>query len=202
MELFKRLIEKFRNQSRKKLIENAVIMIIIGVIIIIAGGSLFGKSDQGKKDARAGLQSGNSVETASRAVETESKSDVEKKLAAILSKIEGAGRVDVMITYASDGEIVPAYDTRQNENRTQERVKEGGTRSINQSDHEKKIVYEEVQGGGKKPIVIKELKPVARGVVVVAEGARDPVVKEKISRAVRVLMDISIHKVEVLERAR
>jgi stage III sporulation protein AG len=195
MGIFKRLSELIKGQSSKKLIESAVIFIIIGVIIIIAGGSFFEKDNKEEADSEP---KNNNVEVASTSVE-EGSTDVERKLAAILSKINGAGKVDVMITYVSGKEIVPAYDIRTNENSTQEKDKEGGTRNINQSDQEKKIVYEEQQGGTRKPIILKDMQPVVKGVVVVAEGASEPVVKENICRAVQVLMDIPIHKVQVFE---
>jgi len=42
------------------------------------------------------------------------------------------------------------------------------------------------------------LTPRISGCVVVAEGARDPVVKTNIYRAVQVLLGIPIYKIEVL----
>lgn len=198
MEWFNKFLEKFKNQSKKKLIENAIIVIIVGIIIIIAGGTIFGSN--GQKDVKSKPPDGTSVEVANKTTEAEERSDLEVKLASILSKIDGAGKVDVMITYVSGREIVPAYDIRSNENSTQERDNGGGTRNITQSDKEQKIAYEEEQGGIRKPIIVKDLQPVVKGVVVVADGAREPVVRESISRAVQVLMDIPIHKIEVLER--
>jgi stage III sporulation protein AG len=198
VEIFKRLAERLKTQSSKKLIESAIIFAIIGVIIIIAGGSLFEKE---KKEEVETKSDNSSMEVASALVD-EGDTNVEKKLANILSKINGAGKVDVMITYVSGKEVVPAYDTSMNENSTQEKDKEGGTRNIKQNDQEKKIVYEEQQGGIKKPIILKDMQPVVKGVVVVAEGASEPVVKENICRAVQALMDIPIHKVQVFEGKR
>jgi len=195
MGLFKRLSEFVKGQSSKKLIESAVIFIIIGAIIIIAGGSFFEKDIKEEADSEP---KNNSVEVVSNSVE-EVSTDVERKLAAILSKINGTGKVDVMITYVSGKELVPAYDITTNENSTQEKDKEGGTRSIKESDQEKRIAFEEQQGGVRKPIILKDMQPVVKGVVVVAEGASEPVVKENICRAVQVLMDIPVHKVQVFE---
>ena len=55
MEIAKKMTEKIREwvarQDRKKLIENTAVVIIIGVIIIIAGTTLFGHKDNRKDNS-------------------------------------------------------------------------------------------------------------------------------------------------------
>jgi len=196
-DLFKNMLGK---QNKKKLVENTIIIIIIGVIIIIAGSTFLDKGS--KKNTVSDSGENVSVEASKNSVSSEDKKGLEEELEAILGKIEGVGRVDVMITFVSDNEIVPAYDIKKNDKDTLEKDSNGGTRDISENDYESKIVYEDFSGGSKKPVIIKNLYPVVKGVVVVAEGASDPGVKERISRAVQVLMDIPIHKVQVFERKR
>lgn len=202
MDKIKKVYEYLNNllngQSRKKVVENALIVVIIGIIIIIAGGSFMGKG-KAKNDAPL-ISDKNAAEATTKNTALEDNSDNEKKIEALLSQIEGAGKVSIIITYSSGKEIVPAVDTKKTENDTQEKDNGGGTRSINQNDLENKIVYEESQGGGKKPIIIKEIQPEVKGVVVVADGAADSVVKESLCRAVQVLLDVPIHKIQVFER--
>lgn len=194
-EVFKKMLN---GKDKKRLIENSLIIVIIGVIIIIAGGTFF--KGNAKTDGKQRETGGDSTEVLGKTVIDEEKSELENKLASILSKIEGVGKADVMITYISGKEIVPAYETKKNENDTQEKDSNGGSRSIKENSIESSIAYQEEQGGGKKPILIKDLQPVVKGVVVAADGATDPDVKERISKAVQVLMDIPIHKVQVFER--
>ncbi|MDP4180697.1 MAG: stage III sporulation protein AG [Bacillota bacterium] len=202
---FKEFFEKlFQSNNKKKIIENSVIVIIIGIIAIIAGGSLFKNNEPNKEPDKNQINSKQttssaSIETAAKTT-TEEKDVNEMKLEELLEKIKGAGKVDVMITYVSGKEIVPAYDTKNNDNETQEKDSGGGTRSVMQNDNENKVTFEE-QGGSKKAIVLKELLPQVKGVVVVADGSSDPIVKERIFRAVQVLLDVPLHKVEVLERS-
>ena len=202
MELLKKAAEYFKESlkkhGKKKLIENAFIVIIAGVIIIIAGGAFYGKSGNQKKEPIS--EDGKGTETLSRAVLAEGKTELEKRLEEILSQMKGVGRVSVMITYATGTEIVPAYDVKENENSTKEKDSNGGTRDISEMDMESKIAYEDSADGRKKPIIIKDIMPIVKGVVVIADGAQDPRVKENISKAVRTLMDIPIHKVQVFER--
>ncbi|HOV26557.1 MAG TPA: stage III sporulation protein AG [Pseudobacteroides sp.] len=193
----KKLLEKLlQNKNRKKVIENSVIVIIIGIIVIIAGGSLFPQKEKEKENIKSNETQ--TVETAAK-VENNDKDQNEKRLEELLTKVKGAGKVNVMVTYVSGKEIVPAYDTKKNENDTEEKDSGGGVRSIKQYDSENKIVYEEVQGNSKKPIVLKELMPQVKGVVVVSEGASDPEVRERLARAVQVLLDVPVHRIEVLE---
>ncbi len=194
----KKILEKlFQSKNKKKIIENSVIVIIIGIIAIVAGGSLFKKNEIKKEPVNGNTAS--VVETAAKA-EPNNDIDVnEKRLKDILMTVKGAGKVNVMVTYVSGKEIVPAYDIKRNENDTEEKDSGGGVRNIKQSDSENKLAYEEIQGNNKKPIVLKELMPQVKGVVIVAEGASDPEVKERLARAVQVLLDVPVHRIEVLE---
>ncbi|KNY26774.1 hypothetical protein [Pseudobacteroides cellulosolvens] len=193
----KKLLEKlFQSKNKKKIIENSVIVIIIGIIAIVAGGSLFKKNEPKKEPVNGNLTP--VVETAAK-VESSDTDTNEKRLKEILMTVKGAGKVNVMVTYVSGKEIVPAYDIKRNENDTEEKDSGGGVRSIKQNDSENKVVFEEIQGNNKKPIVLKEIMPQVKGVVVVAEGASDPEVKERLARAVQVLLDVPIHRIEVLE---
>jgi len=201
MSYFVKVIEnikkKTNEQGKKKLIENTVIVIILGAIILIAGSSLFSRNDTKKtSENKGGVEN---VETLSKSTESREKEDLEVRLESILSKIEGVGKVDVMVTYVSGKEIVPAYNSRSDENDTVEKDNQGGTRNISESSREESIVFEEEQGV-KKPIIIKDIEPVVKGVIVVAEGANNPSVQEKILKAVQVLMDLPIHKIQVFER--
>ncbi len=196
MNILKRLKEMLEGKDRKKLIENTVIVIIIGIIVIIAAGTLFsGKKDSGGSQAPVAVQ-----ESTQAAVQAQASANpIEDELASILSKMQGVGRVDVMITYASGKESIPAYDTKRNESSTEEKDSGGGTRSISQGEYDSTVVYEDRQSGGKSALILKELQPVVKGVVVVADGADSPQVRERICSAVQVLMDIPIHKIQVMQ---
>lgn len=190
------------NQDKKKVVENCIIIIIIGVILIVAGGTLFKKKDigQGRDYLQdSGLNTGNSEESI-KILKDSGNYSMEEKLEIILSEIAGAGKVSVMITYLSGSEKVPAYDIRKSENNTNEEDDRGGSRVITQKDSDEKIAYEEIQSGMKKPIILKEKEPEVKGVVIVADGAAEPIVKENMIRAVQTLMDVPVHKVQVFTR--
>lgn len=197
MEIFNRFKELLESKNRRKLIENAAIIIIIGVIIIIVGSTFFsGKEKPAANDSNT--PGTDSIETS--AAVTKTSDDMETKLKYILSQVEGAGKVEVMITYSTGKENIPAYDTKTSENSTDEKDSGGGTRKIAQSSSDSAMVFQNGENGDKTPVIIKEIEPVAKGVLVVAEGASDPQVREKLNRAVQVLLDIPVHKIQVMER--
>lgn len=193
----KDFLSRFKGGDRKKLIENTVIVGIIGIVIIIAASTFLGGDKKEKSNKTAA-----SEKTTEAKVSYEESGDenLEERLEKILGQIEGVGRVDVMVTFSSGKESTPAYDTKKNESTTNEKDSSGGTRDITQNDYESSIVYEENQNGVKTPVIVKDVQPVVKGVLVVADGAAKAEVKERISNAVQVLMDIPIHKVQVIER--
>lgn len=197
MNIIKKIRELIDGQSRKKLMENTAIVIIIGIIVIIAGGSIFNGSkskEANKAQQNSGGAGGASLTAASPA------DDTEGKLKSLLSQMLGVGRVDVMVTYYASKEEVPAYDIKRNQSSTDEKDNEGGTRRISQEEYDSALAYEDSSGGGKIPVILKELEPEVKGVLVVAEGADSAEVRERIINAVAVVLDVPVHKVQVAQR--
>ncbi len=52
-----------------------------------------------------------------------------------------------------------------------------------------------------EPYVSKELSPQIEGVVVIAEGGADSVVKQNITEAVQALFGIDTHKIRVMKKS-
>lgn len=56
--------------------------------------------------------------------------------------------------------------------------------------------------GGTETIVLTEIEPTVRGVIVIAEGAADVSVRVKLSNAVMTVLGISADRIEVFEMKR
>jgi stage III sporulation protein AG len=115
----------------------------------------------------------------------------------VLSKIRGAGRVDVLITYETNGEIVTAT-VRQ----TDEDVKDANGTAGSETSRSVREVTEPATvetENGHTPIVLYEKEPIVRGVIVVAEGASDFSVRQKLQAAVHAVTGIPIERIEVFE---
>lgn len=122
---------------------------------------------------------------------------LEQRLINVLSKIRGAGRVDVLVTYETNGEIVTAT-VRQTDEDVRNADGTGGTetsRSVREVTEPATVETE----NGHQPIVLYEKEPLIRGVIVVAEGASDFSVRQKLEAAVHAATGIPIDRIEVFE---
>lgn len=120
----------------------------------------------------------------------------EIRLEKALSSIRGAGKVEVMITYKSGKEIVPAFSSVESTTVTQEMDNNGGTRSINQTDTNTQPVTIN-NSEGSEPLVLKEVEPEIKGVIVIAEGADDIRVKLELLKATQIALGVKSSQVEV-----
>ena len=115
-------------------------------------------------------------------------SDLEYKLKTIISKIKGAGNVDVMITLESGTNLLLAS------NDETKSVNSGGdtTTTVSASP----IILE--QNGDSSPLVIGEVLPKIKGVIVISSGASDISVRLNILNAVQTLLDLQDSQIQIL----
>jgi stage III sporulation protein AG len=132
------------------------------------------------------LFSGTPAEKTEKASEskTEEMIDWEEKLQKLLSTVEGAGRVRVMITYETSDEDVFAYNKDESFRENEEKFS---------SDY---ILVE--NNGSETGLKLKTVYPEVKGVAVVCDGADDPVTKEQIISVISALFDISTKNISVV----
>ena len=129
----------------------------------------------------------------------------EERLRLLLSKIEGAGTVDVMITAKATREKVVEKDVTRNSSNVSETDSNGGSRTTSESTYGETTRYaggSDTAGTGQSsgmPYVVKELVPEIEGVVVAAEGADDKYIIDEITQAVSVLFNLPVHKIKVVK---
>lgn len=125
--------------------------------------------------------------------------DLEAQLAATLTQVQGAGEVVVQVSLEGGGSVSYATNLQQENRTTEEKDGNGLTRSSQETRNEAQVVMAR-EGGTERPVVAGQTPPSVRGVLVIASGARDPAVKERLAQAVQVLLGLPAHKVMVLER--
>lgn len=128
---------------------------------------------------------------------TEGRDALEQRLIEVLSKIRGAGRVDVLVTYETNGEIVTAT-VRQTDEDVKDANGTGGSETSRSTREVTEPATVETENGH-APIVLYQKEPIVRGVIVVAEGASDFSVREKLQAAVHAATGIPIERIEVFE---
>ena len=117
-------------------------------------------------------------------------------LKSTLEQIDGVGKVEVMISFESGEEHVPAVNINDSTNTTQEKDNAGGTRNTTQKNNGSTVVTTS-DGSKSEPLILKTYNPKVLGVCVVAEGAENKVTELRISKAVTDLFGISGDKVNV-----
>lgn len=206
-EFFKKLKESFnKDASQKKKIENLVFFLILLIIVVIAI-NLIWKPDESKNsniinsEKQFVTQNENTVVLATEQGVTSSEKQeyiLKNDLENILSNINGAGKVKVMITYTESSTVQPIYNENINESTTEETDSTGGVRTIAETDSSKEVVYTE-DNGVKVPITEKVTMPKVEGAIVLAEGANDASIKNNIILAVEAVTGLSTHKIQVFQ---
>lgn len=194
-EKFQSLIKSEDGKSKKNL-ENAIVFVIILVVTIIIINTIWGGNESQKEEKTTQDNSAQLVNSDVESVETSG--DTEKSIKQILSKINGVGKVEVLITYSESNQVVAMYNEKNNESQTKEEDKSGGTRTIQENTTDKEIVYKE-ENGKKVPVTEKVVMPKMEGALIVAEGANNAEVKTNIIQAVEALTGLATHKIQVLE---
>ena len=123
---------------------------------------------------------------------------LEKRAAEIISSMEGAGKVNVMITVSDMGVEMLEHNKETSANSLEETDSAGGNRKNTENSLREEVVYKRDSNGNELPYVVQRKLPEVTGVVVTAEGAGNARVKENIIGAVSVLFNLNEHRIKVI----
>lgn len=115
--------------------------------------------------------------------------ELEKRLEQTLSLIDGAGAVRVMLTLQDTGEKIVEKDLSR-------RSSNSGTDES--TDESQSSVYVR-EGSTEQPYVSRERLPQVEGVLVVAQGGGNSLVKQNILQAVMSLFPLEAHKITIVK---
>ena len=165
--------ERVASAGKKKRIWVLVLGAVVGVLLILLGNVEWpGSEDPGEA----------SVET-----ETDPMlfymQQTEEKIAALCSKVQGVGRVDVIVTFEGDFTYVYATDTKETQ-------KEGGK--------ETQTTYITVgSGAAEQPVLITRTYPTVSGIGIVCEGGGDAGVKSQLLSLLSATFGIGANKIYI-----
>lgn len=186
LKIIKKHLEEMDN---KKHIVNLFIIILLSIIILI-GTSIF--KDNNKSSPSPVIKE--KPEEYNSYVQLDYSNYLESKLIKILSKLKGVGLVSVMITLEDSIEKIPATNITKSSEQTTETDSEGGKRDSIREDSSTQIINASSDGS---IVVLKEVNPSIKGVIVVADGAEDPIILETLYEAVKTVLGVSGNKVNV-----
>ena len=183
----------------KKKIENLVFFIVILIITIVIINIIWnGNKTTNKQEGNPSSKQLATSTDEQIKQDTTQTTNLEEKLEAILSKIQGVGNVKVCINYSESSEVVAMYNETSKVSDTEESDTSGGTRKIQETDSQKDIIYKE-ENGEKTPITQKVVQPKIEGAIITAKGANDMTTKTNIIQAVEAATGLATHKIQVFE---
>ena len=186
--------EKYKDKYKDK--NTWVIIGIVGLLLLVIalpdGRSDTARSSDASADHLAAGQE-TAQESGSGGMDDPVQSateDLERRLEETLSLIDGAGKVRVMITLKDTGEKVVEKDTTR---------RSGGSASAEEtSDVSQSTVFSK-NGSEETPYISNELTPQVEGVLVVAQGGGDSLVKQNILQSVMALFPLEAHKITIVK---
>ena len=126
----------------------------------------------------------------------------EQRLAEILKQVKGVGAVHVMVTLENGVEYRYAADEKQSGDSVFTYADGSAALSKVQEKEDRQQSYILVDStGGKKPLVLTELSPRVKGVVVVCSGAGNPVIRQRVTDAVTTALGVTSLQVCVIQSA-
>lgn len=179
---------KFFEEISPKLLLTLVAAIAVAVILMMTGK---GSSNAGTKLPQQ--PSSQSVDNESTQIGLLEKG-LEDKLAQSLQQMNGVGRVRVSVTLSTSLKSEFAKSGSVTKKTIKQADKTGGTQESSEVTENNQLV---IPNGASQPVIVMEDRPTVAGVLIIAEGARDPNIRENIHNAVKTLLDIPTQKITV-----
>ncbi|MEE0980644.1 MAG: hypothetical protein U0K91_03075 [Acutalibacteraceae bacterium] len=162
---FKNLIEKFTCDKKRLFI---IVAGIVGVLLLVVSEFI----PESEEDVEI-------TENDDEMSFTSYEKDIEERLKNLIESIDGAGKVQVMVTIESGDEKVYATESKKTEN-----------------NEEKNYVLVDIEGSD-SGLLLKIAQPEIRGVAIVCQGADSPTVRNAVVGAVTSVLGISSNRVNV-----
>lgn len=121
--------------------------------------------------------------------------ELESKLQANILMMEGVGKVQVSVNFLTGLKSEYVRNNNVTKRTNKETDKTGGTRETTEITENNQVV---MPNGSSQPVIAMEDRPEIGGVLVIAEGARDPKVREGIHTAVQTLLNVPSARITVV----
>ena len=123
---------------------------------------------------------------------------LEERLQSLISEIEGVGRNRVMVTLESGVEYVYAQEQRRSTDTTHSVSGEIPVGGRTQESVEQRFILVDTEFGRREALVLTRIPPRVQGVIIVCEGANDPVVEQKLISVITTALGIPSTRVSVV----
>lgn len=193
--------DRLASWKKKLTKENMAILVLLGILLMVI--ALPVKKTENARDETGLSDTGSDTMKTSETEKNDGDGsytqEVENRLEALLSSMDGVGEVKVMVTLSSSMEQVVEKDVPYSMDTTKETDSAGGSRDVVNSKQEETTVYVTDQAGNKTPYISKTLEPAIEGVTVVAQGGGNAVVQKNITDVIQALFGVEAHKIKVVK---
>ena len=184
--------EKYKDKNTWLII--GIVGLLLLVIALPSGKTVDAPGDlSGDAAAADQTAAGDQTEAAPDTAVQTATEDLEHRLEETLSLIDGAGRVRVMLTLKDQGEKVVEKDTARRVDDRSDTDAGAGAEDTSES-----TVYTK-NGSAETPYVSNQLTPQVEGVLVVAQGGGNSMVKQNILQSVMALFPLEAHKITIVK---
>lgn len=179
----------FKNILNKGMKNEKLVLLILGAVLLL----VIAMPTSGSKEPDAAA-----APKESRVDAFSYESQLENRIVEILQKMEGIGKVQVMVTVQNSTQKVLQNQGTLEENSISEKDSTGGTRDTYEKSRSDTYVLEN-SGSTQTPFVVEEKMPEIKGVVVVAQGGGNAEIVSDVTMAIEALLGVPAHKIKVLK---
>lgn len=201
------MMEKWKQLCGKIGKDRFLILIIGGLLILVITYPLPSSS---KKESGGAGNGGNTgvtkavdVSSGTGSLKTDTKNDytekMEARLAGILSNINGAGKVQVFLSFSDFGMSVVEKDVSYIRNNEERSGDDTQNTSVLNTENSEETIYATDESGNEVPFVNKITAPKVSGVLVVAQGGGNETIQQEMKEAIMALFGIEEHKIKVVK---
>ena len=188
--------------------ENFVVILLVGVLLLVIAWPVSPKEDT--QIAESGISASISGTITGKGAEEKSETNpvgqdwvtyaefLENTLEEVLSTMEGAGKVKVMITLESSGESIVEKDITTGIDASTQVNADGGSHNTSGNEKTGETVYVQ-QDRVTYPYVKQVISPRVAGVVVSAQGGNNLTINKNITEAIQALFGIDAHKIKIIK---
>lgn len=187
--------------------ENFVVIILIGILLLVIAVPIGDKKTKSSNEMSGLMDTDNGImdltgtqeDVIGEEIPSAYVSSLERSLEEILSTMEGAGEVKVMIALKSSGEAVVEKDTSFVIDSSTQVEAQGGSHNTAATTETAETVYTTAGNGIASPYVRQVIYPKIEGVIVSAQGGDNQKINKNITEAIQALFGIEIHKIKVIK---
>ena len=181
----------------KNLASTVIISVLILVFLLLSSNLLTSAwtGDTSEPDPTPPILPVVKTET-NNSVMVQHANQLEERLSQAFNQVAGVGNNTVMVTLSGTVTQVVAQDSAFSESTTLELAENGDSREV--TNRSQNLTYVTTGAG---PLVLTTQYPQVEGVIIVAQGASDPLIKEALINATRAVLGIEANRVSVLPMA-